>query len=557
MTYDLRLEPWLPLRRLTGEVEWATIADLTDKLATNPFVAVATPRPDFDGAVTEFLVGMLAAAFEPADEDEWQALWETPPSPASLTAALARLPDAFELLSHGAAFFQDFDAHAVASDEPFLVEQLLLDAPGDQSRRLNKDHFIKRDLTPVLGRPAAAMALLTLQTYAPSGGAGHRVSLRGGGPLTTLVEPRPANDVEGGAAQALWCLLWANVPTRHLMASVPNARRMSPAPKRFPWLGPTRTSQKIGGEPTFPEHSDSLQCFFGLPRRIRLRSVEEAGTCALTGRTDSHMVTGFDMLPWGTQYQRWIHPLTPYYVAPKGAGLLPVHGQSTGLGWRDWLGLVLGDPDATRQPAVIVSHFAHKRRFATGLESFRIKAFGYDFDNMKARSWVASDLPAFAVSADVERELRFLAHGLVEATSLVASLLHGAIGRALSGMKELAGEGTDDRARLWDALEAPFFEEIASSAADADSSLGTAPNERFLGTLRREALRIFDTYCSFGEPDPTCIRRVVAQRRSLSLALAGFGAMGAKLRNLLHLPPVERKSPKRSSKNTVTRRATP
>ncbi|MFN9970934.1 MAG: type I-E CRISPR-associated protein Cse1/CasA, partial [Phycisphaerae bacterium] len=114
----------------------------------------------------------------------------------------------------------------------------MIDSAGEQGKRLNKDLFVKRDRFKSFGRPAAAMALLTLQTYAPAGGQGHRVSLRGGGPLTTLVDPRVAIDPAGSAfSMPLWQKLCANVPTEMQFRRSKSAAK-SEYEKIFPWLAP-------------------------------------------------------------------------------------------------------------------------------------------------------------------------------------------------------------------------------------------------------------------------------------------------------------------------------
>ena len=97
----------------------------------------------------------------------------------------ARVAHAFDLDGPGPRFLQDLDPLEGADDKE--IAALLIDAPGAQTLRNNADLFVKRGGAPVLSRATAAMALCTLNAYAPSGGAGHRTSLRGGGPMTTLV----------------------------------------------------------------------------------------------------------------------------------------------------------------------------------------------------------------------------------------------------------------------------------------------------------------------------------------------------------------------------------
>ena len=69
--FNLIREDWLPVRRADGSSDriapWGMVADLS----TNPVVAIDWPRPDFNGATLEFLIGLLATAFAPKDKDEW------------------------------------------------------------------------------------------------------------------------------------------------------------------------------------------------------------------------------------------------------------------------------------------------------------------------------------------------------------------------------------------------------------------------------------------------------------------------------------------------------
>ncbi len=137
-------------------------------------------RADFDAATREFWIGLLAVACgDRAKGDEWPAWFTAPPTPAESDAAFAPLARAFVLDGDGARFGQD--AEDIAGETRRFGAQLLIEAPGANTVRSNLDHFVRRGGVETLSRAGAAMALFTLQTYAPSGGAGHRVSVRGGG----------------------------------------------------------------------------------------------------------------------------------------------------------------------------------------------------------------------------------------------------------------------------------------------------------------------------------------------------------------------------------------
>lgn len=167
------------------------------------------------------------------------------------------------------------------------------------------------------------MALFTLQSWAPSGGAGNMTGLRGGGPLTTLVLP--------SENARLWEIIWVNVPDGEAVKS-------NDMEKVFPWMAPTILSGKGGTDVRPTENAHPLQCWWGMPRRIRLdfENVAE-GYCDLTGQKDEVLVSGWRQRPYGPKYAGWIgtpygsgaviHPLTPRYRQKEGTEWLAVHPQ--------------------------------------------------------------------------------------------------------------------------------------------------------------------------------------------------------------------------------------
>ena len=156
----------------------------------------------------------LSTFAPPESEEAWRTLWCAPPNVAVLDDAFAPYAHAFDLDGDGPRFMQDFDPLSEGAKNG--VDALLIEAPGAQTERNNADLIVKRGRIARLARPTAAMALFTLQTYAPSGGAGHRVGLRGGGPLTTLVVPE-----EGNKPRRLWHLVWAHVAQGKRAISLP------------------------------------------------------------------------------------------------------------------------------------------------------------------------------------------------------------------------------------------------------------------------------------------------------------------------------------------------
>jgi CRISPR system Cascade subunit CasA len=226
-----------------------------------------------------------------------------------------------------------------------------------------------------------------------------------------------------GATPSLWQTLWANVPAG---GRPPTLGEM---PLVFPWLAPTVVSG--GATVVFPHTASPLQCWWGMPRRIRL-DFESAATphpCGLTGIFDDVHVVSWRQRPHGTKYEGWgrVHPLAPHYQQKSGA-YLAVHPQPGGIGYRHWLGLVLGTKDGSRLPAVSISHWHNGRERDAGVRRARLIAAGFDMDNMKARGFVESEMPLpAALDKASQTELDDLAYDLVMAADQVATLLRSAV----------------------------------------------------------------------------------------------------------------------------------
>ena len=78
------------------------------------------------------LIGLVATACAPRDNNAWLKWWKNPPDPATLDAAFTPFRQAFALGGDGPRFLQDHD-DLVSDAEP--VERLLIEAPGDNTSR--------------------------------------------------------------------------------------------------------------------------------------------------------------------------------------------------------------------------------------------------------------------------------------------------------------------------------------------------------------------------------------------------------------------------------------
>jgi CRISPR system Cascade subunit CasA len=546
---NLIKDAWIPVITKQGRRRRIRPEDLTEDDSTDPNLEIDWPRADFRAAQMEFLIGLLTTACQPEDDSDWKDWLNAPPRPGELAERLAPYAMAFTIDGPGPSFLQD---RGDLGNEPTPIAGLLIEQPGANTEKNNADLFVKRGRIDVLARSTAAIALYTLQTFAPSGGAGHRTGLRGGGPLTTLVKPP--------GEPTLWRLVWQNVVTRFFDPLDVGDPLDEPA-KAFPWIAPTRTSGPTGLATT-PQEIHPVQCFWGMPRRIALafEPNEARLPCSITGTVEPVIVRSYRTRPYGVNYALVPHPLTPTYRVKPDTELLPVHPQPGGIAYRHWLSFV--QESKLRTPAAVVAA-ARKRSLGNGSSggNARLMLFGYDMDNMKARGFVEAEMPLL-IASDAGRDpsprqsaLEIVAKRFVDAAVEVAGL-------ALSQIKAARNEGDAEldliRSSFFAATEGAFFERLrrgldAIEAAPAEgmgSTLLLDHGKAWLDeVLQPEAKKTFDRHVPADAvvdiADLKAIERVVAARSMLGVALRGYGPAGRRLFEALGLaPPAKAGRPK-------------
>ena len=444
-------------------------------------------RGDLNLGCLELLIGLVLIADPPENETEWRARYERPRS-TRLRERLEALSPHFELDGPGPRFMQDlepFETNNRRAARP--ADMLFIDSPGAKTRRNNADISVRRDRYGDLPLDLAAMALYTLQAWAPSGGAGNRTALRrGGGPLVTLVQPVAAG------VHRLWRLIWANVPF-----GVP----LEPArcAQALPWLSATRTSED--GTTVTPDTCHPAQALFGMPRRLRL--VVEA-----------ERVVGVIQKKHGTRYQGWVHPLTPHFRTTDTMVLRPVPMRPGTLSYRNWLGVTLGRDTERVQRAATV----RRMQDMAAAPACEVLAGGWAMRGMKALDFHTDIYPSLRMDAQAEARIRTL----VEAATI-------AVTRLARALRTAHGSAVDTAA-----VEEAFLQRTESAFiayAHAIEQASEAPIEQeWLETLRRAALRLFDreSLPRLSLHSGPRIERITAARRSLRRAFAA-NAMIAKV----------------------------
>jgi len=525
---NLVTDSWIPVRRADGSRERIAPWQVTDGAGSNPPIAVCSERPDFDVALMQFLIGLFQVALPPRRDREWAKMFDEPPSADELKNRLEPWAVAFELLGDGPRFMQDRERF---EGKEKGVGVLLLEAPGDQTLRNNSDHFIKRDQVRGLCPACVSTALMTLQINAPSGGKGHRTSVRGGGPLTTLLTADPVGEDVAGSIVPLWISAWSNVlPLEEKDFKGLN----SGEPLLLPWLGDTRVSNPGGESGTTPEDVHRLQALWGMPRRIRLGvRDDELAVCDICGRTDK-LIRTFVTKPYGTNYAgAWCHDLSPYRRDKDGMPIC-LHPGPSGIGYKDWPRFVFPNPNEPGDMPAIVVHeaLANRSRYRRLGKHPQIHVSGFDMDNMKARCWYEARMPLFFLE-DENRELfPVWTQGMVAAAEKAASNLVQAVRNAWFSPRP-GSKGPDTgfvRRNFRLGSERKFFEFVEKlqglSAGQGEESMPMLKDWlRFIGDL---ALEQFDQFVG-----TTCVQQEDPKRYAKArLNLIKFNK-GRKMKGLL------------------------
>lgn len=556
---NLLEERWIPIRRASGMTERIAPHEVTDRIGTDPVVALDAPRPDFNGALIQFLIGLVQTAWVRENRfwDRDQMLW-SPPSPVELEKLFAPLTAAFHLDGDGPRFMQDLTRRPTGSDsESRPIRALLIEAPGTETLKENRDLFVKRSAVNAMCRDCAAAALFTLQIHAPNGGRGHLPSLRKGGELTTLIAFTPS---EAETSPALWRDLACNVlESSALQALCDPSKRDSKY--SFPWLSPLDDLQQVGGQ-TWPLDVHPAHLFWPMPRRIRFDADGAAvGVCDVCGSDRMPVLTRYFTWPNGLNYNgesktekatrkqaagskkakrslfpNWQHPLSPYEKASTG-NLLPLSLDEYGLSYRYWLRCALGVKKPSREvlPAAAVHAF---RSSHVEPGQIRLRAFGYDMDNMKARCWYETTFPLFdlasdpRLSQDLAENIGDIVDPLVLAAETTAEILRDAVRNSRTKPSDSQRRDRNWReaarrnvafceASFWNRTERRFFTLVEQAIALArehgrDAYGHSEPlRSEWLGVLRIAALQLFDEVAASGSVEAGNPAKLAAAHRSL------------------------------------------
>ncbi|MDP2699915.1 type I-E CRISPR-associated protein Cse1/CasA [Thalassospira sp.] len=481
MPLNLITDPWIPVIDKSGNRRIVAPWQIADSALFRP----DWPRVDLNIGCLELLIGLVYMADPPTSGDDWED--RATPDPERLREKLAAYAPAFNLIGDGPLFLQDLEP---LGGEPNAPDMLFIDSAGVNTAYKNADLMVHRRRYTGLDLPLAAMALFTIQAYAPSGGAGNRTSMRGGGPMVTLVDP----------GLGLWSIIWANVPSSTQAAM-----------SELPWMYPTRVSDK--NLKTRPPQGQkfSVEAFFGAPRRLRLVA-------------EGDVITGVIQKPHGTDYAGWVHPLSPYYRMKVEDFRLPVHPKAGTFGYRHWLGILVQSRDSELAERAHCVDLWQQRSDRPA----RVIVAGWSMAKATPADFTYSVEPLIDLTEDQSLTLA----GLISAADNAAVALRGALVPVLAE----GGAREAEREAFYIATETAFLARLT------DLKSGKTARDicaAWLADLRNEAIRRFDAISlpSLDQRDTSDIQKIVVARRNLAGTFAGYGKFGKLLFKALDMDP--------------------
>lgn len=470
MPLNLITDQWIPVLKADGQRQIIAPWQMADPDILRP----DWPRADLNIGCYELLIGLVFMADPPAHNEDWQDRCD--PNSERLRSKLAPFAPAFNLTGNGPLFMQDLEP---LQGEPNTPDMLFIDSAGGQTAKNNADLMVWRGRYPALEPALAAMALYTFQSFAPSGGAGNRTSMRGGGPLVTLIQPH----------RSLWPTVWANVPDGQTAEL-----------QLLPWMRKTRTSESA--QQLFPQQSNLVEALFGMPRRLRLVETNKR-------------ITGVIQRPYGTNYAGWDHPLTPYYRQKVTEEWLPKHPRAGLFGYRNWAGIVIAkanEHDGTARRATVLRDWRSRSN-----KPAQILVAGWAMDNMKPRDFILSTPPF----VDLGGEALSCLTGMIEAAEQLSLALRDQMATVLA-----KGESREAVREEFFARTQVGFEQGLAALTNSEPAHDVA--RRWISVMKDVAINLFEARALPGlaDRDTKDQEKIVQAHRNLLGAFAGKGKLG-------------------------------
>jgi len=289
---NLLVDAWIPVRPLSGGPPLQI--SLQTLLCRSERWTLCLPRDDMELAALQLLVCLLQVAWIPKDADELRGRIGKPLTEGEFQAGVDKWGDTFRLDHPETPFMQ---VKGVSAKEPTGMDKLLAGLTGATNCTFVNEPGQGDALCP----GCSAIALFNQANNAPSFGGGFKSGLRGGSPVTTLIQ-----------GDDLRTTLWLNVLTASSLDKQLEEWRSLLA-QRPTWQQPIIAAAKIPAE-----EIGLLRGLFWQPDHIELCQPEGEGCCTGCGLHSEQRYTGFLKAKFNfTVEETWPHPHSPRLLTVK------------------------------------------------------------------------------------------------------------------------------------------------------------------------------------------------------------------------------------------------
>ncbi len=287
---NLLTDHWIPVRPLNGGAPQAIT--LEQLLCSNEQWLLSLPRDDMELAALQLLICLVQVSWIPEDEKMLHGYVTKPLTIDAFKQGIAKWRDTFCLDHPEHPFMQ---VKGVDAKEPTGMDKLLAGLTG----ATNCTFINEPGQGEALCGGCTAIALFNQANNAPSFGGGFKSGLRGGSPVTTLVQAVDTRIAD------LRTTIWLNVLiASSLEALVGSDLQLSQPPT---WQQPIAANAAIAAA-----NIGLVRGLFWQPDHIELCSPVDAGQCTGCGLHAEKRYSGFFKAKFNfTVNGTWPHPHSP------------------------------------------------------------------------------------------------------------------------------------------------------------------------------------------------------------------------------------------------------
>ncbi|MEK6700083.1 MAG: type I-E CRISPR-associated protein Cse1/CasA [Nitrospirota bacterium] len=293
---NLLIEEWIPVRPLpTGAMKKVSLKQL---LCGNEAWELCLPRDDMELAAVQLLICMTQVLLTPKSIDELKRRIAKPLTETDYDAAIKPFHDWFQLDHPTQPFMQ---VRGLAAKDVTPLDKLMAGLTG----ATNCCFVNEPDLATGLCPGCSAIVLFNQATCTPGFGGGFKDPLRGGTPITTLIQ-----------GPHLRQMVWLNVLCESEVARL------------IPWDNATKQQKPTWIDPIkdgdIPAQSIGLKRgLFWQPAYVELLSPVKAGSaCSSCGLDTEYIFTGFKKAKFSSYKVdgTWPHPHSAKVLERKRNG---------------------------------------------------------------------------------------------------------------------------------------------------------------------------------------------------------------------------------------------